>query len=396
MKSKVEQDQISKIYTKSVCLLLSTIVELKNVNKKAWEKALRSAGTEGTLFQSSYWADYLKTVYKDQPIFIASLNRKGDIQALLLAIESCYAKHPTFNATTKRHILFSHLYKNALLPIFQKMLPYIVWENGPIILPNFRDKPEKVAMYRDIIQKIIQKAKEERCYSLAFVRPAFFSDQPSLLSSLDFEKKRMGTILVNLKQPLDVLRKQVDRKDRNKFEKTEKRMQIERVRNKADLRLLYYMHLENQRRSNRTIRPFSLYSSLWDYFSPKDKIEGFVAYYDGRLVGSILYLNHNLKAHLYALGDSDFARLNRVPVLGALFWHTIKYTRERAFEYLDLSGIELHKIDAGESKALGIFRFKSKFGGQLVEYHDYRKTLRSSKTVNILNCFLSEGEGRHN
>ncbi len=329
-------------------------------------------------------------------MYIASLDRKGDIQALLLAIESCYAKRPTFNTSGKKSVLFLHLYKHAISPIFHKTLPYIVWENGPIILPKLMEKTEKDTVYRDIILTTIQKAQERRCYSLAFARPAFFNYQPLVFSSLNFEKKRMGTILVNLKQPLEDLWKHVDRQTRKNIEKTRTAIQIERVRNLADLRLFYDMHLENCRRAKVRIRPFSFFSSLWTHFSPHEKIVGFVAYCNGRLLGSIICLAHNLTTHVFGLGDSDFVRLNRVYVLDALIWHSMNWARERDFKYFDLSGVELHKIDAGDTKALGILRYKSKWGGQLVEYHDYRKTLRSRKTVSVLNRFLSEGDGFHN
>lgn len=375
---------------------MSTIVELKSVNKKKWESALQEAGVNGTLFQSSYWADFLEMTYKDHPIYVACLDRRGDIQALLLAIESCYAKHPSFRATSKRHKTFLPLYKHVLMPIFQKTLPYIVWENGPIVLPRFREETDKDTLNGDIIRKTIKIAKERKCYSLAFVRPSFSSDQSFLFSSLNFEKKRMGTRLINLNESLEVLWKNVNRTTRQNIERSKLNMQIETIGSIADLRLFYDMHIENCIRANRTIRPFSFFSSLWNYFSSKGKVAGSIAYYNGKIIGSVLLLTHNLTAHLYALGDSNFSRLNRINVLDSLLWHQIKWTRERDFKCLDLSGVELHKIDAGDAKATGIYKFKSKWGGQLVEYHDYRKMLRSSKTVNILNRFLSEGEGFHN
>ena len=374
---------------------MSNIVELKKVNNKIWETALKEAGANGTLFQSTYWADYLRTVYKDHPIYIASLDRKGDIQALLLAIESSYAKHPMFNAASKNAFI-SKFYNYTVSPLFQKTLPYLVWENGPIILPKLIEKADRDTTYRNIVLKTIQKAKERRNYSIQFVRPPFFNDDPIVFSSLNFDKKRMGTLLVNLKQPLEAVWKSVDNAARRGIKKTETNIEIRRVRNVDDLRLFHSMHVENCRRAKVTVRPYLFFLSLWNHFSPFEKIVGFVAHYHGQLVGSILCLAHNLTVHMYALGDSDFARSNRVYVLDVLIWHSIKWAHENGFEYFDLSGVELYRTEAGDAKALAIFKYKSKWGGQLAEYHDYKKILQRKNSVNVLNHILSEGDGLHN
>ena len=168
---------------------MSNIVEFEKVNNKIWETALKEAGANGTLFQSTYWADYLRTVYKDRPIYIASLDRRGDIQALLLAIESSYAKHPVFNASSKNAFI-SKFYNYTVSPLFQKTLPYLVWENGPIILPKLMEKADRDTTYRKIVLKAIQKAKERRNYSIQFVRPPFLNDDPILFSSLSGGRRK--------------------------------------------------------------------------------------------------------------------------------------------------------------------------------------------------------------
>ena len=99
---------------------------------------------------------------------------------------------------------------------------------------------------------------------------------------------------------------------------------------------------------------------------------------------------HNGIIHLLTLGDSDFARSNRIRSSDVLIWNIINWAREQNFKYFDLSGVELHKIDAGDKKAYGIYKFKAKWGGKLVEYHDYKLTLNEKQILTCLNPFFSD------
>ena len=78
------------------------IVEFDKVNEETWNEALSEAEPMGTIFQSTHWANYHKKTFGDRLIYIASLDKKGKIDGLLLAIESCYAKHSVFTLLGKR------------------------------------------------------------------------------------------------------------------------------------------------------------------------------------------------------------------------------------------------------------------------------------------------------
>ncbi|MCK4424859.1 GNAT family N-acetyltransferase, partial [Candidatus Bathyarchaeota archaeon] len=130
--------------------------------------------------------------------------------------------------------------------------------------------------------------------------------------------------------------------------------------------------------------------SLWNHFSLHDKIVAFVARIKDKPVGAILSLMHNEIIHVFAIGDSNYSRINKIYALYTLFWHTIKWAHERGLKYFDISGVELYKIDASDKKARNIYRFKAKWGGQLVEYHDYEKPFQEKKLVKFLNLFMAD------
>lgn len=369
------------------------IVEFEKANEKTWNSALSDAEPKGTIFQSTYWAEYLKKTFGDHPIYIAFLDKKGSIEGLLLAIESCYAKYSILTLCGKRGLLFSKLYKHAISPLFHKMSPFIFWENGPVILSQSSEEKtrHKAVLYRKMVEKIVDGAQERNCYEIKFARPAFFDDNSEVFSSLGFQNRRMGTILVNLDQSLEVLWKQVEKDARRTVRRgVEQGVEVTKASKFEELREFYDLNVQSSKRAKTKVYPFSHFASLWSHFSPLDKTVVFVAHVKDKPVAAALYLMHNETIHIFALGDSHYARSNRIYGNEVLMWQVIKWAHERGFKYFDHSGVELYKVDAGDEKARNIFRFKLKWGGQLVEYHDYKSHLQEKKLVKSLNRFLAD------
>lgn len=361
---------------------------MERINEKTWNDAVDKAGFKATIFQTTYWAEYLRKTYNDRPIYIASVDNKGNRQGLLLAIESCYAKHPALTMIGRRGLILGKIHKYVISPLLHKTLPFIFWENGPIIYSL--ENQLRRAVYQEILEKIVKEAKKRNCYEIKFVRPALFDDEAEIFSSMSFQKRRMGTILVDLNCSIDDLWNKIDKHARRNVRKQEKELEIVKASTLDKLKEFYYMHVDASKRTKTKIYPFSFYASLWNHFSPCDKIALFIAYHKGKPVGASISLMHNKMIHEFAISDSNYARSNRIYANDCIKWHIIKWAHERDFRYFDLSGVELYKIDVGDEKAQNIFRFKSKWGGQLIEYHDYGKTLKAKKLASFLNHFLAD------
>ena len=88
------------------------------VNDNTWNNAITETGAQGTIFQTTYWAGFLKKSYGDRSVYTMSLDKKGGIQGLLLAIESCYAKHPSLTLVGKPSFLFGQIFRKMVSPVF--------------------------------------------------------------------------------------------------------------------------------------------------------------------------------------------------------------------------------------------------------------------------------------
>jgi hypothetical protein len=368
------------------------IVEHEAVNEKIWNEALGEAGPNGTLFQSTYWAGYLKKTFGDRPLYVESLDKKGNIEGLLLAVESCYAKHPSLTLLGARGRVFGRLYKRVLSPAFHRMLPFIFWEGGPIILPRFSEQEtvQRETLYRKIIERVVEEAARRNCYEIKIARPPFFDDQSVMYSSLGFQKKRMGTMLIRLDQPIDVIWGRIERKTRQIIRRTmEKSVEFNKVDKLEELEEFYGVCVQKSERTETKIYPFSYYANLWKFFYPRNMIVSFTLSLKDTPLGVLTFLMHNKIIHIHSGGDSDYARLNKMEATRALIWHMVEWAHEIGFKYFDLAGVELYKMDAGYKKAIDICAFKSKWGGQLVEYHDYERKLQERKLARRAHAFLN-------
>jgi len=152
-------------------------------------------------------------------------------------------------------------------------------------------------------------------------------------------------------------------------------MEISELSNKKDIDIFYELYLEMVKRSKIGIYSFSFFKDLFENFYSLNYLKIFLAKYNDIPVGADIVLIFNNCITLYFTVDSNFARENKIYVGDFVKWHIIKWGHENGYEYFDLNGVEIYKINKGYKKALSIYRYKSKWGGSLVTYKDYEKIL---------------------
>jgi hypothetical protein len=380
------------------------IVASSHVSENRWNDALQRADVDGTLFQSSYWAEYVRKVHGDQPIYLFSIDKKGDINGQLLAFQSWYGNFPLSNHgkyyITSLGITKRKLYEIAFKKVFKKIFPFFYWQNGPVVvrnsLNNYPHESDKI--YCGLIGKILNISEKRGVYAIKLARPSYFMDCTKLMDFYGFKKRKMGTILVDLKPPVELIWKSIHRNVRRNIIKIKDNIIFDEARSLKDLQIFYNLLVQLTKRLEIEAYPFHHYKSLWNFFHPLKKIVSFIAFLKDKPIGASITLLHNNMIHVYMYADSDFARSNKIYINDALMWHIIKWSRERGFKYLDLGGAFLYRINSGDLKARNIYIFKSKFG-KTIEFNDYWKETDRSilhlrlKGAKMLNLFIPEGSG---
>ncbi len=356
------------------------IVELdeKDPLLRSWNDFLVDAGIPGSIFQSTFWADYREKKYGDEPHYIVKLDERGEVLGALLCLESCYAKHATFHRLRGHPLLFEGLNRCLLSPLMQRVLPYLYWENGPVISPTVNEEGLYDSVFDQLLSKAVELGGEEGCYSIGFARPSLYHDNRRVFLEHGFDGRHMGTFLVPLDKPEEELWNGLRRRMKRNIRRClDMRVEIDEVEEREELKDVYGIHVEMCSRSGITILPYSHFTSLWDHFNPLGMMKLFVARYKGSpiAVDGVLLYNGLITAYCWA--DSDLAREEKLYVNDMLNWHVINWGRDNGYRFYDLAGVEIHKIDEGQSKAENIYSYKEKWGGELVEFNDYKLAVPS-------------------
>ena len=105
------------------------------------------------------------------------------------------------------------------------------------------------------------------------------------------------------------------------------------------------------------------------YHGSHGVMRAFVALHRGRGVAYQNVTCYNRNAQLGGVAYSDYSRSERIYGNDLMQWHVMQVVRAMGVEWLDYGGAD---PDSEDSKAQGIYKFKAKWGGDLVRCDRFR------------------------
>ena len=112
------------------------------VDEEWWNSLIKSA-PEGTIFQTTYWADYLKKWISAEPLYLVIKNRNREVVGMLLAFKEA---NLIYHCAGKR-FLFPAIW------FLKKILPVSTFHEGPLILTS-QNQPEILQTLLFALQKV--------------------------------------------------------------------------------------------------------------------------------------------------------------------------------------------------------------------------------------------------
>ena len=104
--------------------------------------------------------------------------------------------------------------------------------------------------------------------------------------------------------------------------------------------------------------------TLWKNLHPIG-LSGFMAYENDIPIGGIVVSSFNNYINEWGIARSERDTSAKLYSQDLLKWQIIEWGLEKKFRYYDLSG---SNPDSTNAKELGIYRYKQKWGGNLVRY----------------------------
>lgn len=316
---------------------MSYRVEISKTAPEGWDNLVKSV-PEGHLFQTTYWADYMKHRCNSDPFFLR-IYQDNDLVGQLLFLKR--NKYSSF-FISKRLELIDKLLK----PIFGTYS----WEYGPILLEN----SDALTKYFSIIIRRITKNK------LAQATLPIHSKKYSLIPCLD--KKLWGTVLLNLDCTSEEIYLNINKSTRKNIRRLiQKGIKIKIAESPKDL--IVYAELLGKSKKRSSSVTLKTITYLKKYL--ENKFQVFIAQQANRPISAMAVLMFNCIVSEQGIARSTYEKKHKMYTQDLLKWAVIDYAlknKEKLYDFMGVNPISKNR------KEQGILKYKLKWGGELKEY----------------------------
>jgi len=341
--------------------------EVSQVVPETWNERVQSV-REGTINQSTHVEGFhLVTGGWYRPIYLVAEDNFGQVLGQLVALRGFFSGKETLN---------NPLIKSML----NRMMGTYMWLEGPLVF----DKGNLSAIQRALIEYIDAKAERE-IYMIKRATLPYYEEEIlreevrknlGVSSFCNSCNSSMATFLVDLRRSQQELwdaLKSSARKNLRKIQ-TADYMQISAIENEVDAEIYWQIYSETQQRMGRSLsyKTFAVFmDEFWEDAHNQGLLQGaLVKTKDGLPLAGLLFRCYNGWIQEFGVAYTNESIERKLYGQDLLKWYIMQWGAERGYTYYDLMGVE---VNSDDPKKRGIYQFKAKWGGELVNYPVYTK-----------------------
>lgn len=324
-------------------------IEMSQQIDREWWNSLVQSVPEGTIFQTTYWADYLKEWANAEPIYFIVRNKENKVVGILLCFKEAH-----FSITTS---------------LLKRFLPVFSWHQGPLILSK--------NSWKDILEVILKNIKNiAHNNTISGTSPFILNELPQqevkkCFLRNGFESSSWATFLIDLTLGEDELWNNLNRAGRRMVKRCQqKEVKVERISTEDELEKYYKLLLETRQRLGFNLPPCFPNRIMWKYLKEKGILEVFVAKQNNKWLAALGVIGFNNVFNEIAVAQSNYSLENKIYANDFIKWEIIKWGHQQGYKIYDLAGVS---PKPKTTKEKGIYGFKAKWGGKLVSYYTYNK-----------------------
>lgn len=316
-------------------------VEISGKAFDGWNDFL-SRNSFGTFFQTAYYADYAEKEAGLKPFYLRARENGATAGQLLLFKGS------------RAHGLLANLPLSRLTTRIARS-----------VFASFHSVYGPVAESDEAALALLKKAAEISNGKIREISPHPLQQYENAFSAAGFKRRKWGTFVVDLRKSEEELWKNVDHSARKLVNRTLKQAEVKLVETEGEFKEFHAVLNENRKRGKVLLYRYS--PLLWKIWRETNTGEVFIAREknSGRVLAGLGISFFNGYLNEWGAGTSNYAIENHVYAQDAIKWSVIKWAKEKNFKWFDLTGVNPCPMN---DKEKGIYRFKEKWGGKLVEY----------------------------
>jgi lipid II:glycine glycyltransferase (peptidoglycan interpeptide bridge formation enzyme) len=332
--------------------------------------------------QSSAWAR-IQTKYNGRRVFYLTGNLPDNPQARFDA--QCFIA--TSSAPSGIRRLFRNLH--ILASSSAELL------DGPIIQAD--DAVTQSILFTAYLNALEtacrqQKIDQVKCAGFNHTNPMKDSDAfKKILKEEGFTVSTWGTYLLDLSEDIDRIFSRLDHHVRARIRKAdESQVTVSEIQNEDEFRTNFIQVFNKLQLSNgRPERPDTSFMGFWEERKSTCYHPLIARAADGEIIGVLGSYHCNGVSIEITSALHSRCYTEKLPAQDLLHWHQIKLAKQDGSHYFDFAGVNPNPANPKEA---GIKNFKSKWGGQYVEFLRYEKCFNQTDRMlrRIFKKFLRE------
>lgn len=318
--------------------MVITIEFSENPDKKWNDRLLKSE--LGNIYQTHQYGKFTEQARNWETNFLKFINSNGDIVGQVML---------TKNSQFQDKKIGSFL---RIMPKYNKKI--YRWRYGPIIFDQNLNSE-----ICDIFKKFLLSKK---CIIRGSEHPL---GSGNLLSTNDsFNYEQLGTFLIDLSIEKKILWSKLNKHSarKNVARSLERNVQIKEMK-KSNLKEYHKMLHETKLKAGG-FQHMSRLEKMWEQLHPLG-LTGFMAYENEQPIGGIMISSFNKYMNELGVARSERDFDAKLYSQDLLKWKIIEWGIENDLRYYDLTGVNPQPKD---EKEMGIYRYKKKWGGNLIKY----------------------------
>ena len=312
-----------------------------DIDRQKWSDFVENH-PNGNIFQTPEMYEVYKNTKNYEPVFLSVVDEKNEILAVLLAVVQRDLVKPIGNLTSRS----------------------IVW-GGPLI----RDNDNHVI---ELILRKFNKLMSRKSIYSQFRNLWDFSDKIGIFSNCGYKYSDHLNYFINLSVGKDKLFSNLSASKRRQIKKSIKQNNVKIIDTESEDDVLELYRILSHLYSKYVKKPLpsvDFFLNILKILVKNNIAKIFVVKHDGKIIGGIVCpISYNLSRttiyELYVCGSREHKNL--FPGVIAT-WAPMEWGSENRINYFDFMG-------AGKpDEDYGVREFKSKFGGDLVQYGRFEK-----------------------
>lgn len=357
---------------------------LESIPTPEWDAITSSRPELAGFGQSSAWAR-IQTGYNNRRVLY--LSGSDETQSESHFYVQCFVSTLSRGSGMRNVLQKYHILAGSTLEILE----------GPIIQSDDPGVQEKLfTRYLDAVEATCQRQKIDSVKSPGFNHTNPLRDSEAfknILTEKGYKVSRWGTYLLDLTPDLDKIFARLDHHVRARIRKAdESQVTVSEVQTEEEFRECFVSKFNSLQLINgRPERPDTSFLGFWQERDATCYHPLIAKAADGEIVGVLGSYRCNGVSIEITSALHPRCYTEKLPAQDLLHWHQIKLAKEDNSNYFDFAGVNPNPTNPKEA---GIKNFKSKWGGQYVEFLRYEKCFNQTDVTlrRIFKKFLRESQ----